>query len=896
MKILPPGIGDRPGFAERFTREAKALAKLSHPGIVTIHDTGRADGLYYLLMEFVDGVNLRQLIHAGRISPREALAIVPQICDALQFAHDSGIVHRDIKPENILLDRQGRVKVADFGLAKLVGADEAEATQATDAVSFFTQAGQLMGTPQYMAPEQIDHPREVDHRADIYSLGVVFYQMLTGELPGQVLQPPSRKVRIDVRLDEVVLRALERNPEQRYQQVSQVKNVVETIIASPNHNQKEGTTTMEIEFNCPGCNQKLSVDESAAGAEVQCPSCSQPMLVPQASPAPPPPPAPATPPYRPQPALAPALAVSRHKGLAIWALVLGIIGIIPVVGLATGLIALVLGIVALVKQTTSKGLAIAGTVLGAVGALMIPFHIIVLTGAVMGMKFAAQNTVCMSNLKTIGTAVITYKEKNGGNYPDSLEVLEKSGLVPAKVLRCPLHDSKPGRTSYEYIRPSGPGEPGIIAWDRYPHTSNKVPVGRNVLYANGSVRFLNEQMFGQTPKAVRHSPRPARSPGPPIASHSGGGARPTPTPRPEPEPPPVEEPMTLARALEELKTAPPREMRPLLRFLQDAPVAEEHRAAVVVALQPLLNDVEAGNMAFDAFETWAGKEQVPVLIEILRIAPTSQRGIKCMNLLSRMGDARAAEPLAECLSQFHILRHAQAALAALGGIAKPAVLPYYHHENGSARNAARELLRGYKATEEEMFAETIKALENGSVGARHSALSDLAKATLTPEQQAAAARAMRSLVTNDDPHLRRAAHHAMKTLATPADADFLLEQMASTDDAVRQLATDLLVRMKDARVAKPLAALLGDSKRTHAAGRSLVSLGSAAEPAVFALLRSDDPTTRKRAVEVLGDIGTSASLPALQALEKEKDFFLRSAAARSVSAIKSRSSGTNGKR
>jgi serine/threonine protein kinase len=243
LKILPPGISDDPAFAERFAREAKALAKLNHPGIVTLYEFGKADGLYFFLMEFVDGVNLRQLQAGGRISPREALAIVPQICDALQFAHDHGIVHRDIKPENILLDRRGRVKVADFGLAKIVGADALAAfgvppPGGSDRLkpelqtSALTDAGKVMGTPNYMSPEQKENPGEVDHRADIYALGVVFYQMLTGELPGKTIAPPSTKVQIDVRLDEIVLRALEKNPALRYQQVSEVKTCVETISGS----------------------------------------------------------------------------------------------------------------------------------------------------------------------------------------------------------------------------------------------------------------------------------------------------------------------------------------------------------------------------------------------------------------------------------------------------------------------------------------------------------------------------------------------------------------------------------------------------------------------------------------------------------------------------------------
>jgi serine/threonine protein kinase len=121
LKILAPEREKDPAFAGRFEKEAQALARLDHPNIVTIHDFGQSGGMYYLLMEYVDGVTLRHLLASERVSAREVLAIVPQICDALQYAHDQGIVHRDIKPENIMLDRRGRVKVADFGLAKLVG-------------------------------------------------------------------------------------------------------------------------------------------------------------------------------------------------------------------------------------------------------------------------------------------------------------------------------------------------------------------------------------------------------------------------------------------------------------------------------------------------------------------------------------------------------------------------------------------------------------------------------------------------------------------------------------------------------------------------------------------------------------------------------------------------------
>ncbi len=240
LKILAPERKRDAAFARRFAVEAETLAKLNHPGIVAIHDFGQAEGLFFLVMEFVDGMNLGHLLRAGKLAPKEALAIVPRICDALQYAHDRGIVHRDIKPENILLGREGQVKVADFGIAKLAGAGAMSASDVpppggSDAGtpglqdSALTEPGKVIGTPPYMAPEQREHPLEVDHRADIYSLGVVLYQMLTGELPAGRFEPPSRKVQLDVRIDEIVVRALERNPELRYQQASVLKTQVETI-------------------------------------------------------------------------------------------------------------------------------------------------------------------------------------------------------------------------------------------------------------------------------------------------------------------------------------------------------------------------------------------------------------------------------------------------------------------------------------------------------------------------------------------------------------------------------------------------------------------------------------------------------------------------------------------
>jgi serine/threonine protein kinase len=225
LKILPPLDALSPDFVARFTREARALAKLNHPNIVNVHDFGETGGLYYIVMEYVDGANLRQLLEARKLTSAEALAIVPKICDALEYAHEEGLVHRDIKPENLLIDKKGRVKIADFGLAKLLRREPLDMT--------LTLSGMALGTLRYMAPEQMDKPETVDHRADLYSLGVVIYEMLTGETPVGRFELPSQKAQVDVRLDQIVLHALEKEPARRYQHASEVRDDVEKVTSKP---------------------------------------------------------------------------------------------------------------------------------------------------------------------------------------------------------------------------------------------------------------------------------------------------------------------------------------------------------------------------------------------------------------------------------------------------------------------------------------------------------------------------------------------------------------------------------------------------------------------------------------------------------------------------------------
>ena len=251
IKILPAEMdGSDAQFASRFKQEARSMAKLSHPHIVPVHDFGEVSvaaparawsgepgppsgegghatpRLLYFVMEFIDGTDLQQIMRSeGHLSPKRAAAIISQVCDALEFAHENGIVHRDIKPSNIMVDKRGQVKVADFGLAKTLHANEAFTSAAT-------MTGTIMGTMAYMAPEQAQG-KKVDHRADIYSLGAMFYEMLTGTPPHGAIEAPSHKIEIDVRLDGIVLKALAQDPDRRYQHASEVKSAVSQVTEHP---------------------------------------------------------------------------------------------------------------------------------------------------------------------------------------------------------------------------------------------------------------------------------------------------------------------------------------------------------------------------------------------------------------------------------------------------------------------------------------------------------------------------------------------------------------------------------------------------------------------------------------------------------------------------------------
>ena len=237
IKILHEHYAEDPEYLERFRREARAVARLSHPNIVTVIDRGDDDGRQYIVFENVEGENLKELIvRSGPLPVRHALELVLAVADGLAFAHEQGLVHRDVKPQNVLLSREGEIKVTDFGIARSLHVDHG-----------MTQTGTVLGTGEYLAPEQASG-KPVSPATDVYSLGVVLWELLAGEVPftgdnfvavalRHVNEPPpslrQRRPDVSPRLDAAVERALAKDPARRFPTMAAFAEELRACLAEP---------------------------------------------------------------------------------------------------------------------------------------------------------------------------------------------------------------------------------------------------------------------------------------------------------------------------------------------------------------------------------------------------------------------------------------------------------------------------------------------------------------------------------------------------------------------------------------------------------------------------------------------------------------------------------------
>ena len=219
IKILPVEFGNDPEFREGFAAEAKAMAKLNHPNLIGVYDYGDVNGMLFIVMEYVSGQSLHDACEGCAIDPAEVIRLMTGICHGLAHAHGQGILHRDIKPANILLDSQLQPKIGDFGLARPLDAKVGDGEA-------------IYGTPGYTAPEVLEAPHTMDQRADIFSLGAVLHELLTGLLPGSDPRLPSAISRCDPRFDAVVRKATHPDPHLRYQNAAEIADALQKI-ASP---------------------------------------------------------------------------------------------------------------------------------------------------------------------------------------------------------------------------------------------------------------------------------------------------------------------------------------------------------------------------------------------------------------------------------------------------------------------------------------------------------------------------------------------------------------------------------------------------------------------------------------------------------------------------------------
>ncbi|MBW2699682.1 MAG: serine/threonine protein kinase [Deltaproteobacteria bacterium] len=253
IKVLNEDLARHRSFIKRFEKETASLAAMSHPNITAIIDRGHVDSVYFFVMEFVDGPSMRHKINEGRKPIDEVLEMFVVLCGAIDHAHQRGVIHRDMKPENVLFSKEGVLKVADFGLANIL--DEKGRWE-------LTRTKVSMGTVNYMAPEQRRDAKHVDGRADIYSLGVMIYEMVAGELPLGRFDPPSKhRVGSDPELDELVLKMLDFDPDRRPQRAGLVAASLESILGSSQAEQNKA----------PAAEARQGSDEVAADSNAEGP-------------------------------------------------------------------------------------------------------------------------------------------------------------------------------------------------------------------------------------------------------------------------------------------------------------------------------------------------------------------------------------------------------------------------------------------------------------------------------------------------------------------------------------------------------------------------------------------------------------------------------------------------